>query len=55
MAKKNNDNIFNIAFTERDKAIVELEFQRADVEEDLEEAIREFIKITRQGKFKKKT
>ena len=55
MAKKESNSIFDIAFTERDKAIVELEFQRSDIEEDLEDAIREFIKVSHQGKFKKKT
>ena len=55
MAKKDQNNIFNISFTERDSAIVELEFQRSDIEEDLEDAIKEFIKVSHQGKFKKKT
>ena len=56
MAKKNKkNNIFDIAFTQRDREIMELEFQRSDIEEDLEEAISEFIRISKKKSFKKKT
>ena len=57
MAKKYNHtdkNVFDVAFTERDKEILALEFQRADVEEDLEEAIKEFVKISKLRRFKRK-
>lgn len=54
MAKKETENVYEVPFTERDTEIRKLEFQRADVEEDLEEAIREFISITKKRKLGKK-
>ena len=57
MAKKRNtisNNVYDIAFTERDKEIMELELQRSEVEEDLETAIKEFVKITKIKQFKRK-
>ena len=48
MAKKRiPESVFDIAFTKRDEEITALEFQRADIEEDLEEAISEFIRISK--------
>ena len=52
--KKTPDNIFDVAFTKRDEEITKLEFQRSDVEEDLEEAIKEFVKISKLRRFKRK-
>ena len=43
--KKTPDSVFDVAFTKRDEEITALEFQREDIDEDLEEAIEEFIKI----------
>ncbi|MBQ9070098.1 MAG: hypothetical protein IJY23_01945 [Clostridia bacterium] len=57
MFKKNKKvpgSVFDIAFTERDKEIIALEFQRSDVEEDLEDAIKEFVKISKLRRFKRK-
>ena len=57
MAKRNkkaSNNVFEIAFTERDREIMELELQRSEVEEDLEDAIKEFVKISKQRQFKRK-
>ena len=55
MAKKEPTNVYEVPFTERDLEIRRLEFQRADVEEDLEEAIAELIGITKKRKLKKRT
>lgn len=57
MAKKHMktpENVFDVDFTKRDEEIMKLEFQRADVEEDLEDAISEFIKISKLGSLKRK-
>ena len=45
--KRKNENVFNIAFNERDEEIRRLELQRSDAEEDLEEAISEFLKLSK--------
>ena len=55
MAKREPTSVYEVPFTERDLEIRRLEFQRSDVEEDLEEAIREFIAITKKRKLKKRT
>ena len=56
MAKKMApDSVFDIAFTKRQEEITALEFQRLDVEEDLEEAIAEFIKISKLKSFKRRS
>ena len=55
MARKKEKDVFDVPFTERDLEIRRLEFQRSDVEEDLEEAIAEFISITKMRKLRKKT
>ena len=52
--KKIPDSVFDIAFTKRSEEITALEFQRRDIEEDLEEAISEFIKISKLKSFKRK-
>lgn len=52
--KKIPDSVFDIAFTKRDEEITALEFQRRDFEEDLEEAIDEFIKISKLRSLKRK-
>ena len=53
MAKKKKiDNVFNIAFNERDEEIRRLEIQRSDIEEDMEEAIAEFIKLSKKRYLK---
>ena len=52
--KKIPDSVFDIAFTKRDEEITALEFQRRDIEEDLEEAIDEFIKISKLKSLKRK-
>ena len=52
--KKTPENIHDLAFIERDEEITKLEFQRSYVEEDLEEAIAEFIKITKLRRFKRR-
>jgi translation initiation factor 2 beta subunit (eIF-2beta)/eIF-5 len=52
--KKIPDSVFDIAFTKRDEEITALEFQRRDIEEDLEEAIDEFVKISKLKSLKKK-
>ena len=52
--KKIPDSVFDIAFTKRDEEITALEFQRRDIEEDLEEAIDEFIKISKLRSLKRK-
>lgn len=55
MAKKMApDNVFDVAFNKRDEEIIALEFQRADIEEDLEQAIAEFISISKLKSLKKK-
>ena len=51
--KKTPANIHDLSFTKRDEEIMKLEFQRKDVEEDLEDAIDEFIKITKFHSFKR--
>ena len=51
--KKTPENIHDLSFTKRDEEIMKLEFQRKDVEEDLEDAIEEFIKITKFRSFKR--
>ena len=48
------ENVYQIAFTERDKEIIELEYQRADIKEDLEDAIKEFAKLSRKRRLKGK-
>lgn len=52
--KKTPENIHDLAFTERDAEITKLEFQRSYIEEDLETAISEFIRITKYRRFKRK-
>lgn len=53
MAKKKKvDNVFDIAFNKRDEEIRRLEFQKSDAEEDMEEAINEFIKLSGKSSFK---
>lgn len=52
--KKTPENIHDLSFTKREEEIMKLEYQRNDVEEDLEEAIAEFIKITKLRRFKRK-
>jgi len=53
MAKKKKvDNVFDIAFNKRDEEIRRLEFQKSDAEEDMEEAINEFIKLSGKSCFK---
>ena len=52
--KKIPDSVFDIAFTKRDEEICALEFQRRDIEDDLEEAIDEFIKISKLRSLKRK-
>ncbi len=52
MAKKSPDSVFDIAFTKRDEEIRRLELQKSDVEEDLEEAIEEFIKLSKKSHLK---
>lgn len=52
--KKTPEKIHDLAFTKRDEEIMKLEFQRSYVEEDLEEAIAEFVKITKFRRFKRK-
>ncbi len=55
MAKKRkSDSVFDVAFTKRDEEITALEFQRLDVEEDLEDAIAEFVKISKLKSFKRR-
>ena len=55
MANKEPTSVYEVPFTERDLEIRRLEFQRADVEEDLEEAIAELIGITKKRKLRKRT
>ena len=52
--KKTPENIHDLSFTKRNEEIVKLEYQRKDVEEDLEQAIAEFVKITKYRSFKRK-
>ena len=52
--KKTPENIHDLSFTKRDEEIMKLEYQRKDVEDDLEEAIAEFVKITKLRRFKRK-
>ena len=52
--KKTPDSVFDVAFTKRDEEITALEFQREDIDEDLEEAIEEFIKISKLRSLKRK-
>ena len=55
MAKKRKyDSVFDVAFTKRNEEVTALEFQRLDVEEDLEEAIAEFIKISKLKSLKRR-
>jgi len=51
---KHYDSIYNVVFNERDKEIRALEYQRSDIEEDLEEAISELLKLGRKRRLKKK-
>lgn len=52
--KKTPDSVYDVAFTKRDEEITALEFQRRDIEEDLEEAIDEFIRISKLKTLKRK-
>ena len=52
--KKTPENIHDLDFTQRDAEITKLEFQRSYIEEDLEDAISEFIKLTKFRRFKRK-
>ena len=52
--KKQSESVFDIAFTEREKEIMALELQHSDVEEDIEAAIKEFVKISKLRRFKRK-
>ena len=52
--KKTPENIHDLSFTQRDEEIMKLEFQRKDIEEDLEDAIAEFVRITKFRSFKRK-
>jgi len=52
--KKTPENIHDLSFTKRDEEIMKLEFQRKDIEEDLEDAIAEFVRITKFRSFKRK-
>lgn len=52
--KKTPEKIHDLSFTKREAEIMKLEHQRADVEEDLEAAIAEFVKITKYRSFKRK-
>ncbi len=54
MNKRQPDSIYNIAFTKRDEEIRRLEFQKSDVEEDLDEAITEFLKLSKKSHMKLK-
>ena len=52
--KKTPENIHDLSYTQRDEEIMKLEFQRKDIEEDLEDAIAEFVRITKFRSFKRK-
>jgi fibrillarin-like rRNA methylase len=52
--KRPPDTVFDVAFTKRDEEMLALEFQRTDIEEDLEDAIAEFTKISKLRSFKRK-
>ena len=52
--KKIPGSVFDVAFTKRDEEIYALEFQRRDIEEDLEDAIDEFVKISKLKSLKRK-
>ncbi len=54
MAKKTPESVFDIAFTKRDEEIRRLELQKSDVEEDLDEAIEEFLKLSKKSNLKLK-
>ena len=52
--KRPPDSVFDVSFTKRDEEMLQLEFQRRDVEEDLEEAIAEFVKISKLRSLKRR-
>ena len=52
--KKTPENIHDLSFTKRDEEIMKLEFQRSYIEEDLEDAIKELIGITKFRSLKRK-
>ncbi|MBQ8380318.1 MAG: hypothetical protein IJY18_00330 [Clostridia bacterium] len=54
MAKKIQDSVYDVVFNERDAEILRLEMMKADIEEDIETAISEFVKISKKRKFKEK-
>ena len=54
MAKTNSDEIYDIAFTERDSYIATLENRSLELEEDIEEAIRLYVKAGGEKKLKRK-
>lgn len=54
MAKKVTDEVFGIAFTERDNHISTLEKRSVELEEDIEDAINAYIKAGGERKFKGK-
>ena len=54
MAKEKSYGIYDISFNERDAEILNLEGQKAQVTEDLEKAITEFAKLSKNRKLIKK-
>ena len=53
MAKKETDELYDIAFTERDDRIATLENRSLELEEDIEEAIEAFVKAGGDKKLKR--
>lgn len=54
MSKTPSENVFDIAFTQRDAEIRRLELERAELEAELEEAVAQFIKAGGSRKLAKK-
>ncbi len=54
MAKKPPESVFDIAFTKRDEEIRGLELQKSDIEQDLDDAINEFLKLSKKSQLKLK-
>lgn len=53
MAKSSEKNVYEIEFTKRDDEIKRLELMRADIEEELEETMKAFVKAGGDRRLKR--
>ena len=54
MAKNKKNDTYDIVFNERDNRIAELEFESNNIEEDIEDSIRDYIRAGGPRKLKGK-